>query len=100
MILSKKPPHRYTNTRCDKQSRTPGGNLLRQWLDVEGVLGVVSTEFQLSENPPLGQWCIVATINRVSSEKCFMYLPKFEVVTNAPSVILRGGTLRGSVTAK
>ncbi|KAK5879643.1 hypothetical protein CesoFtcFv8_022740 [Champsocephalus esox] len=82
----------------------PRGNLLRQWLDVEGVLGVVSTEFQLSENPPLGQWCIVATINRVSSEKCFnvLYydLPKFEVVTNAPSVILRGGTLRGSVTAK
>ncbi|KAF3850256.1 hypothetical protein F7725_019975 [Dissostichus mawsoni] len=27
----------------------PRGNLLRQWLDVEGVLGVVSTEFQLSE---------------------------------------------------
>ncbi|KAI4790643.1 hypothetical protein KUCAC02_034493, partial [Chaenocephalus aceratus] len=72
----------------------PRGNLLRQWLDVEGVLGVVSTEFQLSENPPLGQWCIVATINRVSN------LPKFEVVTNAPSVILRGETLRGSVTAK
>ncbi|XP_034059076.1 CD109 antigen-like isoform X2 [Gymnodraco acuticeps] len=82
----------------------PRGNLLRQWLDVEGVLGVVSTEFQLSENPPLGQWCIVATIKRVSSEKCFhvLYydLPKFEVVTNAPSVILRGETLRGSVTAK
>ncbi|KAJ4928840.1 hypothetical protein JOQ06_004464 [Pogonophryne albipinna] len=41
---------------------------------------------------------------RVSSEKCFhvLYydLPKFEVVTNAPSVILRGETLRGSVTAK
>ncbi|XP_034059074.1 LOW QUALITY PROTEIN: CD109 antigen-like [Gymnodraco acuticeps] len=82
----------------------PRGNLLRQWLDVEGVLGVVSTEFQLSENPPLGQWCIVATIKRVSSEKCFhvLYydLPKFEVVTNAQSVILRGQTLRGSVTAK
>ncbi|XP_033979709.1 LOW QUALITY PROTEIN: CD109 antigen-like [Trematomus bernacchii] len=84
--------------------KDPRGNLLRQWLDVEGVLGVVSTEFQLSENPPLGKWSIVATINRVSSEKCFhvLYydLPKFEVVTNAPSVILRGETLRGSVTAK
>ncbi|KAK1889430.1 CD109 antigen [Dissostichus eleginoides] len=84
--------------------KDPRGNLLRQWLDMEGVLGVVSTEFQLSENPPLGKWSIVATINRVSSEKFFhvLYydLPKFEVVTNAPSVILRGETLRGSVTAK
>lgn len=41
----------------------PRGNVLRQWLAVDGVLGVVSQEFQLSENPPLGQWTIVTTVS-------------------------------------
>ena len=41
----------------------PRGNLLRQWLSVDGVLGVVSREFQLSENPPLGEWTIGATVD-------------------------------------
>lgn len=41
----------------------PRGNLLRQWLDVVSVLGVVSKEFELSENPPLGKWTIVTTVN-------------------------------------
>lgn len=40
----------------------PRGSLLRQWLDKDGVLGVVSTEFQLSDNPPLGEWSIMATV--------------------------------------
>uniref|UniRef100_A0A3B3TY14 CD109 molecule n=1 Tax=Poecilia latipinna TaxID=48699 RepID=A0A3B3TY14_9TELE len=47
---------------ADVLIRDPRGNLLRQWLDKDGVLGVVSTEFQLSENPPLGEWSIMATI--------------------------------------
>lgn len=41
----------------------PRGNLLRQWLAADSVLGVVSKEFQLSENPPLGEWTIVTTVN-------------------------------------
>lgn len=40
----------------------PRGNLLRQWLDVEGVHGVVSKEFQLSKNPPVGQWRVAANV--------------------------------------
>uniref|UniRef100_A0A3P9PAS1 CD109 molecule n=1 Tax=Poecilia reticulata TaxID=8081 RepID=A0A3P9PAS1_POERE len=47
---------------ADVLIRDPRGNLLRQWLDKDGVLGVVSTEFQLSENPPLGEWSIMATL--------------------------------------
>lgn len=38
----------------------PRGNLLRQWLAANSNLGVVSLEFELSENPPLGEWTIVA----------------------------------------
>lgn len=44
-------------------SQDPRGNLLRQWLAVDGVHGVVSKEFQLSENPPVGQWSIVARVS-------------------------------------
>ncbi|KAM7368320.1 hypothetical protein PAMP_014548 [Pampus punctatissimus] len=80
------------------------GNLLRQWLSLDSVLGVVSKEFQLSENPPLGEWTIVATVNGLSSKKHFnvshYVLPKFEVVIEAPDVIYHEDTLWGSVKAK
>uniref|UniRef100_A0AAX7SSI6 CD109 molecule n=1 Tax=Astatotilapia calliptera TaxID=8154 RepID=A0AAX7SSI6_ASTCA len=65
--------------------RDPRGNLLRQWLAADSVLGVVSKEFQLSENPPLGQWTIIATV-KVSP---LAVLPKFEVLIDAPDVIYR-----------
>uniref|UniRef100_A0A3Q0SE27 CD109 molecule n=1 Tax=Amphilophus citrinellus TaxID=61819 RepID=A0A3Q0SE27_AMPCI len=42
--------------------RDPRGNLLRQWPAADSVLGVVSKEYLLSENPPLGQWTIVTTV--------------------------------------
>ncbi|XP_051264948.1 CD109 antigen isoform X1 [Dicentrarchus labrax] len=84
--------------------RSPRGNLLRQWLDEDSVLGVVSKEFELSDNPPLGEWTIVTTVDSVSSEKHFnvahYVLPKFEVVINVPDVIYHEDTLWGSVTAK
>ncbi|XP_042247389.1 CD109 antigen [Thunnus maccoyii] len=82
----------------------PRGNLLRQWLSLDGVLGVVSKDFQLSENPPLGEWTIVTTVNGVSSKKHFnvahYVLPKFEVMIEAPNVIYHQDTLWGSVKAK
>nr|XP_020475101.1 CD109 antigen-like [Monopterus albus] len=84
--------------------KDPRGNLLRQWLAADSVLGVVSREFELSDNPPLGEWTIVTTVSNVSSEQHFTVvhyvLPKFEVVINAPDVIYHEETLRGSVTAK
>ncbi|XP_053193438.1 CD109 antigen, partial [Scomber japonicus] len=82
----------------------PRGNLVRQWLSLDGVLGVVSKEFQLSENPPLGEWTILTTVNGSSSRTHFnvahYVLPKFEVVIEAPDVIYREDTLWGSVKAK
>ncbi|XP_047243439.1 CD109 antigen isoform X2 [Girardinichthys multiradiatus] len=82
----------------------PRGNLLRQWLEEDSVLGVVSIEFQLSENPPLGEWSIVATIKGIPSVKHFnvahYVLPKFEVVIKAPEVIHQEDVLKGFVSAK
>ncbi|XP_026185360.1 CD109 antigen [Mastacembelus armatus] len=82
----------------------PRGNLLRQWLAADSILGVVCKEFLLSENPPLGQWTIVTKVSNVSSEKHFTVShyasPKFEVLIDAPGVIYRGDTLWGFVTAK
>ncbi|XP_030577917.1 CD109 antigen [Archocentrus centrarchus] len=84
--------------------RDPRGNLLRQWPAADSVLGVVSKEYLLSENPPLGQWTIVTTVKDVSTVKHFTVahyvLPKFEVVIEAPDVIYREDTLEGAVTAK
>ncbi|XP_017157583.1 CD109 antigen [Poecilia reticulata] len=89
---------------ADVLIRDPRGNLLRQWLDKDGVLGVVSTEFQLSENPPLGEWSIMATLKGVSSVKRFSVdyyvLPKFEVLVKVPDVVHWEDVLKGFVSAK
>jgi len=45
---------------CDQD---PKGNMIRQWLSVDGFLGVVSKELKLSQNPPLGPWKIIAGIH-------------------------------------
>uniref|UniRef100_A0A665UQI5 CD109 molecule n=1 Tax=Echeneis naucrates TaxID=173247 RepID=A0A665UQI5_ECHNA len=78
----------------------PRGNLLRQWLAVDSVLGVVSKEFQLSENPLLGRWTVVSTVSVSLFLVVVSVLPKFEVMIEAPDVIYHKDTLRGSVTAK
>ncbi len=46
-----------------EREQDPKGNLIRQWLSVDAFLGVVSKELNLSQNPPLGPWKIVAGIN-------------------------------------
>ncbi|CAB1342753.1 unnamed protein product [Coregonus sp. 'balchen'] len=43
--------------------KDPKANMIRQWLSLDSVLGVVSKEFQLSENPPLGKLTILTSIN-------------------------------------
>ncbi|XP_068564419.1 CD109 antigen [Cebidichthys violaceus] len=84
--------------------RDPRGNRLRQWLSLDGVLGVVSKKFELSEYPPLGEWTIVTTVGSVSTEKRFTVahyvLPKFEVAIEAPRVIFHEDPLWFSVMAK
>ncbi|XP_075940084.1 CD109 antigen [Anarhichas minor] len=84
--------------------RDPRGNRLRQWLSLDGVLGVVSKEYELSDYPPLGEWTIVTTVGSVSTEKRFTVahytLPKFDVVIEAPRVIFHEDPLWFSVMAK
>ncbi|XP_016362343.1 CD109 antigen-like [Sinocyclocheilus anshuiensis] len=84
--------------------KDPKGNLIRQWLSVDGFLGVVSKELNLSQNPPLGPWKIVAGINDVVHERVFTVdyyvLPKFEVKVDVPSTLHYEDILTGMVTAK
>ncbi|XP_062324493.1 CD109 antigen isoform X2 [Osmerus eperlanus] len=93
----------YVN-RIDIFIKDPKRNMIKQWLSLDSVLGVVSKELQLSENPPLGLWTIVTTVNDVVSEQQFnvahYVLPKFEVKIDAPSVLYRDNSLWGTVTAK
>uniref|UniRef100_A0A3B4UFL4 CD109 molecule n=1 Tax=Seriola dumerili TaxID=41447 RepID=A0A3B4UFL4_SERDU len=61
--VSIQPDGRPYTSPVDLIITDPRGNVLRQWLSVDSVLGVVSKEFQLSENPPLGEWTIVTGVN-------------------------------------
>lgn len=54
---------RYQRFRFISVPQDPRGNLLRQWLAANSRLGIVSREFELSGDPPLGDWTIAATSN-------------------------------------
>ncbi|XP_051951277.1 CD109 antigen-like [Xyrauchen texanus] len=103
-VVSVTPDGKPYNGKIDIFIRDPRGNAIRQWDSAEGVLGVVSKELNLSQNPPLGQWKIVAGINDVVQERQFnvnyYVLPKFEVKLDFPSVLHYEDTLMGTVTAK
>uniref|UniRef100_A0A663EC32 CD109 antigen n=1 Tax=Aquila chrysaetos chrysaetos TaxID=223781 RepID=A0A663EC32_AQUCH len=73
--------------------RDPRKKLIQQWLMEEGDLGVVSKKFQLSMNPPLGDWSIEVEVNVI--------LPKFDVMITTPLYYsLREEDVTGVVTAK
>ncbi|TRY84508.1 hypothetical protein DNTS_035848 [Danionella cerebrum] len=82
----------------------PKGNMVRQWLAVDAYLGVVSKDFNFSQNPPLGTWRIIAGINDVVHEKTFAVensvFPRFQVKVSVPSVLYYKDSLTGTVTAK
>ncbi|KAG7460634.1 hypothetical protein MATL_G00200810 [Megalops atlanticus] len=84
--------------------KDPKGNTIQQWLALDSFLGVVSREFQLSENPPLGIWSIEASVDEVLTEEEFTVdyhvLPKFEVQIKAPAVIHYEDDLIGMVNAQ
>uniref|UniRef100_A0A8B9R093 CD109 antigen n=1 Tax=Anas platyrhynchos TaxID=8839 RepID=A0A8B9R093_ANAPL len=92
--------------------RDPRKKLIQQWLLEEGDLGVVSKKFQLSTNPPLGDWSIEVEVN-VKKKKYYFYvnltlcvifflvLPKFDVMITTPLYYsLREEDVSGIVTAK
>ncbi|NXK28207.1 CD109 protein, partial [Arenaria interpres] len=85
--------------------RDPRKKLIQQWLMEEGDLGVVSKKFQLSTNPPLGDWSIEVEVNgqvHYQRFKVMEYvLPKFDVMITTPLYYsLREEDVTGVVTAK
>ncbi|PKK33140.1 CD109 molecule, partial [Columba livia] len=85
--------------------RDPRKKLIQQWLMEEGDLGVVSKKFQLSMNPPLGDWSIEVEVNgqvHYQRFKVMEYvLPKFDVTITTPLYYsLREEEVTGVVTAK
>ncbi|XP_069660779.1 CD109 antigen isoform X1 [Haliaeetus albicilla] len=85
--------------------RDPRKKLIQQWLMEEGDLGVVSKKFQLSVNPPLGDWSIEVEVNgqvHYQRFKVMEYvLPKFDVMITTPLYYsLREEDVTGVVTAK
>uniref|UniRef100_A0A8D0FT82 CD109 antigen n=1 Tax=Strix occidentalis caurina TaxID=311401 RepID=A0A8D0FT82_STROC len=81
--------------------RDPRKKLIQQWLMEEGDLGVVSKKFQLSMNPPLGDWSIEVEVNVMLSVIFFSVLPKFDVIITTPLYYsLREEDVTGVVTAK
>nr|XP_033794268.1 CD109 antigen-like [Geotrypetes seraphini] len=93
---------------ADIYIRDPSGNLIQQWLNVMTNRGVISKEFRLSDNTPLGEWKITANTKERfrSTEKPFTVteygLPGFEVTVTSPYVYVasKQGDLTGTVTAK
>ncbi|NXB74960.1 CD109 protein, partial [Donacobius atricapilla] len=85
--------------------RDPRKKLIQQWLMEKGDLGVVSEKFQLSMNPPLGDWSIEVEVNgqvHYQRFKVMEYvLPKFDVTIITPLYYsLRDEDVTGVVSAK
>ncbi|XP_063772889.1 CD109 antigen-like [Pseudophryne corroboree] len=86
--------------------RDPKDNIVQQRLKLKSDLGVVSTEFLLSNNAMLGDWIIQATSNNSLSTVYVSVaeyaIPKFDVTLDVPAFYI--GTkmlnLTGAVTAK
>ncbi|XP_026779187.3 CD109 antigen isoform X2 [Pangasianodon hypophthalmus] len=98
------PDGKPCNKQIDIIIMDPRENLIRQWLAVDTFLGETANEFQLSQNPPLGTWKIIATVNEVTQEKIFTVshyvLPKFEVLLDTPDVLYCEENLTYTVTAQ
>ncbi|XP_056419557.1 uncharacterized protein LOC130361023 [Hyla sarda] len=84
----------------------PRYNIVQQSLSMKPDLGVVSTEFSLSNNPLLGAWNIQATCDGTVRNVNFLVTenvsPKFDVTLYVPSFYIppKELNLTGTVTAK
>ncbi|KAJ8341792.1 hypothetical protein SKAU_G00340830 [Synaphobranchus kaupii] len=89
---------------ADITIKDPRQNLVQQWLLVENFLGVVSKEFQLSDNSRLGMWTISVSVNEVVSERNitveYYVQPKFGVSVKVPSVVYYDSNWMGMVNAQ
>ena len=47
---------------CNRYMQDPHDNRISQWLNQTGRSGVFSSEFLLSDHPPLGDWTIQVDI--------------------------------------
>ncbi|XP_057209891.1 CD109 antigen isoform X2 [Triplophysa rosa] len=103
-VLTLTPDGKPYKGRIDIFIQDPRGNMIRQWLSVNAVLGAVSEELILSQNPSRGHWSIIAKIDEVVKNRLFnveyYVLPKFEVNVDVPSVHYHEDTLVGSVDAR
>ncbi|XP_029451477.1 CD109 antigen isoform X2 [Rhinatrema bivittatum] len=89
----------------DIRIQDPRGNLIFQWLAEHSDLGVLSRNFQISANPPLGDWSIEVQVNKQIHYRNFTVmeyvLPKFEVaVSTSVHHSLTKKELTGVITAK
>ncbi|XP_061097670.1 CD109 antigen [Conger conger] len=95
------PDGKPCKSKVDIVIKDPKRNTILQWMTLDSFLGVVSREFQLSDNPPLGEWAIEATVDGVLSEKTFTVdnyvLPKFDIQIQAPTAIYYTDDLTGTV---
>ncbi|XP_007484264.1 CD109 antigen [Monodelphis domestica] len=92
-------------TAVDLLIKDPKSNLIQQWLDEQGDLGVISKTFRLSSNPIVGDWSIQARVNGQTYYQSFQVLeyvlPKFEVTLQTPLYhSLNYKSLNGTVNAK
>ncbi|KAG4076804.1 hypothetical protein HA402_009150 [Bradysia odoriphaga] len=80
-------------------------NRIKQWTNVDTVMGIFVEELQLSTNPPLGLWNINVDVDNQTRLKAFevaeYVLPKFEVTVTAPKdLIYTDRSVRLAINAK
>ncbi|XP_072498722.1 CD109 antigen isoform X2 [Notamacropus eugenii] len=104
-VVTLYPDLKPYKTAADILIKDPKSNLIQQWSEEQGDLGVISKTFQLSSNPILGDWSIQARVNGQTYYQSFQVLeyvlPKFEVTLQTPLYhSLNYKSLNGTVIAK
>ncbi|KAF7655787.1 hypothetical protein LDENG_00050910 [Lucifuga dentata] len=88
--------------RVDISIQDAMGNIVHM-LDSTSSLGIVLTEFVLSETSLLGQWAVTVTVNGITDKKEFTVEdyepPHFEMLVKTASRVLVGDDISGSVRA-